>query len=81
MNVLRPKRPGLRLEAEAYRLLRQSVLQRDHWRCQSCGSTAKLEVHHMQLRSQLGEDSEKNLITLCHQCHATLHLGSSRLNE
>ena len=35
----------------------------------------ELEVHHMQPRGRLGDDSESNLITLCHRCHATLHLN------
>jgi len=30
-------------------------------------------VHHKQFRSQSGEDSELNLITLCTSCHALAH--------
>ena len=81
MKGPRDKRPRVRLDAESYRLLRQQVLQRDRWRCQSCGSTVGLEVHHVQSRSHLGEDSEENLITLCHGCHSKLHLRLPRPNE
>jgi 5-methylcytosine-specific restriction endonuclease McrA len=49
------------------------VLRRDGWRCQSCGTMSNLEVHHKQFRSQSGEDSELNLITLCAVCHETVH--------
>ena len=73
MTVPRPKHPKLRLDAESYRLLRQAVLQRDQWRCQSCGSIVGLEVHHIQSRGRLGNDAEENLITLCYQCHGLLH--------
>ena len=73
MTVPRSKRPRLRLDPESYRMLCQSVLERDHWRCQSCGSTVGLEVHHMSPRGQLGDDTEENLITLCWSCHRTLH--------
>jgi 5-methylcytosine-specific restriction endonuclease McrA len=73
MTALRPKRPRLRLDTESYGALRQSILQRDHWRCQSCGSVVGLEVHHVQSRGRLGDDSEENLITLCRQCHRMLH--------
>jgi len=69
----------LRLDSHSYDNLRQQVLQRDGWRCQSCGAMSNLEVHHQQFRSQSGEDSELNLITLCNDCHARLHdSGSAR---
>jgi len=29
--------------------------------------------HHQEFRSQSGDDSEQNLITLCSGCHATVH--------
>jgi len=32
-----------------------------------------LEVHHMQPRSQLGDDMMDNLITLCAGCHGKRH--------
>ena len=56
MTGLRSKRPRVRLDPESYQRLRQSVLQRDQWRCQSCGSIAGLEVHHIEPRGQLGGD-------------------------
>lgn len=34
---------------------------------------SNLEVHHKEFRSQSGDDSEPNLITLCTACHATVH--------
>ncbi len=55
------------------RILRQQVLRRDGWRCQSCGTMSNLEVHHKQFRSHSGADSEENLITLCNSCHAQIH--------
>jgi 5-methylcytosine-specific restriction endonuclease McrA len=73
MNSIRPKQPPLRLEPETYEELRQQVLRRDAWRCQSCGSMSNLEVHHQEFRSQGGPDSELNLITLCKQCHEEIH--------
>ncbi len=67
------KYPRFRLDPESYRLLRQAVLQRDRWRCQSCGSVEGLEVHHIISRGQLGDDVEDNLITLCWSCHRKTH--------
>ncbi len=73
MNQICPKAPRLRLNAEEYDKLRQSVLRRDGWRCQSCGVMSNLEVHHKEFRSQSGDDSERNLITLCASCHHATH--------
>jgi 5-methylcytosine-specific restriction endonuclease McrA len=73
VNLIGPKRPPVRLEPRSYEQLRNQVLRRDNWRCQSCGAMSNLEVHHKEFRSQSGEDSEQNLITLCSVCHATVH--------
>jgi 5-methylcytosine-specific restriction endonuclease McrA len=73
MTSVGPKSAGLRLDAESYEALRQEVLRRDGWRCQSCGTMSNLEVHHKQFRSHSGEDSDVNLITLCGSCHARIH--------
>jgi len=71
--MILPKTAPLRLDLLSYESLRQQILHRDGWRCQSCGSMSNLEVHHRKFRSQSGEDSEENLITLCADCHARLH--------
>ena len=70
-HLLKYKRT--RLGALAYRDLHRNVLERDGWRCQECGSLSNLEVHHIEHRSQTGNDSEENLITLCSSCHRTIH--------
>jgi len=70
---MRPDPPGLRLDAVSYERLRQQVLRRDGWRCQSCGAMSNLEVHHKEFRSHSGHDSDENLITLCTPCHAYVH--------
>jgi 5-methylcytosine-specific restriction endonuclease McrA len=70
---LKQKRPRLRLEPKAYRELSKRVRERDRWRCQNCGTSDSLQVHHMKWRSRLGDDSLENLITLCAQCHKLLH--------
>ena len=53
--------------------LRRAVLRRDRWRCQQCGSTTNLEVHHQQFWSHSGADELDNLITLCRNCHDNMH--------
>jgi 5-methylcytosine-specific restriction endonuclease McrA len=73
MQRLRQKRPRLKLSIEEYDLLRHRVLERDGWRCQQCGSSKDLHVHHLAKRSKLGDDALDNLITLCVICHQRQH--------
>ena len=73
MRMIRSKSVRLRLDPSSYESLRQQILRRDSWRCQSCGTMSNLEVHHREFRSQSGVDSEENLITLCAACHARMH--------
>ncbi len=68
-----PNATPLRLDFLSYEGLRQQVLRRDGWRCQSCGTMSNLEVHHREFRSHSGADTEENLITLCGACHAGVH--------
>ena len=73
MKKVSAKNPRLRLDATSYGELHRQVLQRDGWRCQTCGSMQNLQVHHLQFRSQSGGDTEQNLITLCAECHERAH--------
>ncbi len=71
--MIRPKAAPLRLDPLSYEKLRQQILRRDGWRCQSCGTMTNLEVHHREFRSRSGDDSEDNLIMMCTPCHARVH--------
>ncbi len=73
MTKVRARRPRLRVDPSPYRRLHQQVLERDGWRCQQCGNLGNLHVHHITFRSQLGQDAEHNLITLCAKCHEEAH--------
>jgi 5-methylcytosine-specific restriction endonuclease McrA len=73
MAQFRARKPRLRLSSDKYKKLCQLVLARDAWRCQICGSSENLQVHHLRPRSKLGNDSIQNLITLCSCCHAHQH--------
>jgi 5-methylcytosine-specific restriction endonuclease McrA len=67
----------LRLDQDSYRALHRQVLRRDGWRCQTCGSARNLQVHHIRRRSQQGDDSEQNLVTLYAVCHQAAHSGGA----
>jgi hypothetical protein len=60
------------------------VLTRDAYTCQHCKGKSKdrrLEVHHVQFRSQGGSDDEANLLTLCKTCHDGLHAETITLKQ
>ncbi len=57
-----------------YRLFRELVLQRDHYRCKRCKKRTKPQVHHIRkycdhvaLRYDVN-----NGITLCYKCHVQM---------
>lgn len=57
------------------------VLDRDSYTCQynKGGCTDRLEVHHIDFRSNGGTDNPDNLITLCSKHHKMLHEGKLSL--
>jgi predicted HNH restriction endonuclease len=65
--------PRLKLPLVDYRVLRHQVLNRDGWHCQLCGTSNNLHIHQLKSRSRLGDDALRNLITLCADCHETIH--------
>lgn len=62
-----------RLPEDEYRALCRTILQRDGYRCRSCGARNALHVHHIIFRSQGGPDEAWNLLTLCNSCHDGAH--------
>ena len=67
------KHAQIKLDQESYRQFWRHILDRDRWRCQSCGAPRNLQVHHITWRSKLGNDCDENVITLCARCHANVH--------
>ncbi len=69
--------------AAPYSVTHRKVLERDGYRCQyeGCSARMNLHVHHIEYRSRSGSkgkaasDSRDNLITLCHFHHRQLHSG------
>ena len=54
--------------------IRQRILTRDGRRCQLCGSTVNIRVHHKVPLSRGGTNADTNLITLCEDCHTQQHM-------
>ena len=57
---------------------RKKIMERDGWKCQSCGSNKRLHAHHKLSFSQNPEHrlDISNGITLCRDCHLEAHGGS-----
>lgn len=64
-------------------LLRQSVLERDDYKCQKCDSENNLDVHHLIPESVNGPSEINNLVTLCRSCHRRAHtvMGPGRYKQ
>ena len=65
-------------EMAGFNEIKEFVLTRDNYTCKhkQCDHTdKKLQVHHIQFRSNGGSDKPDNLITLCKTCHSNLHSG------
>lgn len=61
---------------------RQTILERDGYKCKKCESNKRLEVHHMTSRTFYPEleFSKLNCITLCRKCHLAFHKAHGRKN-
>lgn len=59
---------------------RQKVLWRDGYKCQHCDSQSNLQAHHITPRSKGGSNAVSNGLTLCKECHDSLHGGLWVLN-
>ena len=53
--------------------IRREVLDRDGWRCQTCGKPGRLEVHHVKPLQEGGANDLGNLTALCRGCHIEAH--------
>ena len=58
----------------------RQVFERDGFKCRHCkkGKT-ELHAHHLKARSQGGEDTLENLVTLDKECHVKYHRGELTL--
>lgn len=52
---------------------------RDEYTCQVCGSKNRVEGHHIIDHQFFGAASIDNIISLCHNCHKSVHNGKLSL--
>lgn len=44
-------------------------------KCEKCGGTEMLNLHHLNYEN-IGNETKKDVITLCRKCHESLHFSS-----
>ncbi len=62
------------LQSAHWRTTRQRKLEAVGRRCQLCGDTHRIEIHHNRY-DHLGAEPMDDLIALCHDCHQHFHAG------
>lgn len=60
------------IDSPEWKAKRKHALDRDHHRCTACGSSKRLEVHHLTYRNFTNEPLH-DLATLCLGCHEKHH--------
>ena len=60
---------------------RAKVLWRDGYSCQHCGGKEKLNAHHILPKQKGGTSTPQNGLTLCRECHESLHRGEWITNK
>lgn len=64
---------ALSLNSDNWKEVRQRVIARDR-KCQHCGSSLYLEVHHKTYKHKVNElEHLEDLILLCSNCHQNEH--------
>ena len=73
---------GSRSES-GYGKWRTSCLKRDNYKCQMCGSTENIHVHHIKPYKDFPELRTKvsNGISLCKKCHMEVHRSMRESDE
>lgn len=63
------------LERPEWKEKRERILKRDDHRCQRCGATDNLQVHHFNYDAPTPWDvPDQYLMTLCKDCHKDYHI-------
>ena len=60
------------IHSEMWRSKKAQIIRDAHYRCQECGSTMRLQCHHISYE-RLGKELDSDLAVLCEVCHKELH--------
>jgi hypothetical protein len=65
------------IASDAWRERRAQQIEKDSRRCQGCGSTDDLHVHH-RTYDRLGAEAPGDIVTVCEVCHGFIHQEQER---
>jgi HNH endonuclease len=68
------------LKSAAWKGKRRQAIARAGGRCQDCGSTEHLHVHHLTY-ARHGHEESGELRVLCSRCHRRRHRGGGRADD
>jgi len=68
------------IKSKAWRNRRKQALIAANFRCEICGSTEDLHVHHLNYK-RVGREKKEDLQVLCDQCHKNEHDIPTFLDE
>ena len=60
------------ITSESWKSLREARLRKDKRKCQACGTTENLHVHHVTY-DRFTKEHLSDLVTVCKQCHSLIH--------
>ena len=69
-----PKTKRIKLSQKKYNKLKEEVFERDDCKCVLCGKQAT-DMHHVIFKSHGGDDSKRNCVALCTDCHIPIAHG------
>lgn len=76
------------LQSDLWKRLRIEVFERDNWKCKLCHESGGLHAHHITYKHPNYDDVDvwdytPNIITVCADCHKSLHRkgGSKTIAE
>ncbi len=68
------------LKSSEWKARRGAALARAGGRCQDCGATRNLHVHHLTYKRH-GREEARDLRVLCASCHRRRHRDGGRLDD
>lgn len=66
------------IRSPAWNAKRKQRLEIDNHKCQMCGTSEELQIHHITYDRLGNEDIHKDIVTLCKSCHRDIHKAYRR---
>lgn len=69
------------LRSDEWRRRSSQRIKIDGGKCQMCGNTENIHVHHLTYHNIFLENVYTDLVTLCGSCHEAVHRMMNRIND